>query len=1008
MPGSIDNGQSTDAASLIPPSLISNSIFHRGRRAPELGTSGGASSKGTPISIPQTTLTELFPKDFSIKQEPTEHPLQQRNEDKHRQDRQLDSRPQHGTTSSIDDSLRRRNSLAGTSNQDKELSQSLILRSNQDKNDDTAARGERKDVAQDKHSDDRIEDNSSRGTMPYGQRDHGFVPPAPTDDRHHPMYYQGPVPMHYARYPPSPWHSHPSLPPQAMGLPSADPHFWPNRNAEFISRDYPGGHPGGYQGQRRRSEDRFLQDQSRHGRQFYDYDYYQDSRSHKLLSGPHINSDRGAKDPSSSEKVPFQQHQHPEGGRTQKRRSESHSPERRKRPAAHNGHEGTSSTVESIQKNSLPQDETSQVTDPLKGISPATSSESDSSDKEVDWRVKMRGGSDNLSKQQQQQKEHEQDQVQLQLAKAAKSAAIDAGEPLDVGKLSSGPEPNQMTSSSSSHRKKRQKEISSSSKYRRNKRKKEMKDSSSSDSTSDSSTSSDGDEDSSDSGHDEQPFSGTSRLKHHGIIHDLMLEVKASSKRIRDLSRKLERQFRNLDEIVGREAASTGLGRSLVVAPTARSSQNEKAVANNIGSNSNNSSSVNMNSKGSSSSSSKASSSSTQVQNVTSPTSVSMTSATAMAKQPVKRSKTKQQGQIPIASSGTLETLSVIHKDVRSKFFSRKAKTMVLHSPIAGPDMEDLMVTTAFDGSINLWDLDSKKTLTTIPKSSLNMPWAEDVCWVGKNTLAVATATKDGVPLSRQLSLLHVSPPKQGRSLSSGGLQWRLQQLEEVPHDSLKGGILCMTGMSEDMSGVSMATAGRDKQIIQWKFSNDNTNGDYTPVRQRAIHSKHTSTIQSIYYAPHSQTLYSGGMDCKVLGWNMERSDIVLEHKSVDQGRITHLAPNPQDMNLMLICHATTSNQLTLHDMRTRFETPVLKFGFHCADNLSKCIMPSWHPDGALVSCGMQVESKINIWDIRWKNTQRGAGQSIDIHDKRVFRAAFHPRRSLMASMSSDSSLAFV
>ena len=140
----------------------------------------------------------------------------------------------------------------------------------------------------------------------------------------------------------------------------------------------------------------------------------------------------------------------------------------------------------------------------------------------------------------------------------------------------------------------------------------------------------------------------------------------------------------------------------------------------------------------------------------------------------------------------------------------------------------------------------------------------------------------------------------------------------------------------------------------------------------------------------------------------MGRSDVASEYKNQERGRINYITINPRDPNLLLISHATTSNQLSVHDYRLKLDHPVLRFGFESADNLSRQVVPSWHPEGALVSSGMQAETKINIWDVRWVDVQRGRSQSIDLPvSKRVFKAAFHPRRSLMTSISADSCLSF-
>lgn len=93
------------------------------------------------------------------------------------------------------------------------------------------------------------------------------------------------------------------------------------------------------------------------------------------------------------------------------------------------------------------------------------------------------------------------------------------------------------------------------------------------------------------------------------------------------------------------------------------------------------------------------------------------------------------------------------------------------------------------------------------------------MCWVGRNVLAVASATKEGVELSHQLTLIHVknTPPQKSNlgSLNAGSsLAWTIQALEQKPHDMSKGAIMCMSAMTEDASGLSLATAGMDKQIV--------------------------------------------------------------------------------------------------------------------------------------------------------------------------------------------------
>ncbi|KAF9105810.1 hypothetical protein BGX29_011312 [Mortierella sp. GBA35] len=539
----------------------------------------------------------------------------------------------------------------------------------------------------------------------------------------------------------------------------------------------------------------------------------------------------------------------------------------------------------------------------------------------------------------------------------------------------------------------RKSETKSSESKRRSKRRRTAMETSGESSSSES-TSSD-----SDSGSDESDvprLTGASGLKLHGLIHDLMLElertrtkhakycekVKASSKKIRDISKKLERRFRDLSE-------SAALSRE-TTAPAPVPAPERPAIMSRP------SSERFIQYSSSSAMSNKASSSL--------PATPKSVPATLNARSGSSRARLLQYNdRISVASLDVVETLTNVHSDVRNKTFSRKPRSMVHHSAIAGSDMEEVMVTSSLDGQIQFWDLEKRRVTSTIPKGPTNMPWAEDICWVGKNTLAVASAHKEGVIMNNQLMLVHVEKAKPNSSIV-----WTLQPLDQKPHETSKGGIMCITSLMEDQSGISLATAGMDKQVIRWKFMPPNSDGDCVPSQQTVVHNRHTSTIQSLCYLPHNNVLYSGGSDCRVISWDMGRSEIVTDYRSTERGRINSITPNPVDPNLLLVAHATTSNQLSLHDIRLRFDEPVLRFGFECADNLSRQIMPSWHPGGAIVSCGTQSDPKINIWDVRWRDVHRGAGQSIDGQTKRVFKAAFHPKRPFITSMSADSSLAFV
>ncbi|KAF9121137.1 hypothetical protein BGW39_010827 [Mortierella sp. 14UC] len=701
---------------------------------------------------------------------------------------------------------------------------------------------------------------------------------------------------------------------------------WDSRSRDGDDRDRPSGSRG---------SDPFLQEQSRGGRN--QHDAPPPSRTPQGRYDSHYDTRESSRPPERGRFF--------EGG-SNKRRNESASPKPRKRTGSMTEDVRSGIAEVSLVRNRSPEPK------PYSGPSNAASSHSQSSgdDSEYD-RVRQRTAASSANP---------RSKPVFTLAATGANGSTD----VDMSP--------------------RKPEFKTSSSKRKNKRRRTARETSGETSSSDSSSS---ESDSSSDESDAPRFNGASHLKLHGQINDLMLELertrtkyakytekaKASSKRIRNISKKLERRFRKMSE---RPAVSGGYETAVPERPMMVSRVSTDRV---------------MQSTSTSSLSSK-----------TLP--AVLKNASSNGRSGSSRPRLAQYNdRVAVATSDVVETLTNVHADIRMKTFGRKPRCMLHHVPIAGPDMEEVMVTSALDGTIQLWDLERRRVANTIQKVATDMPWAEDMCWVGKNRLAVASAHKEGITMKHQLMLVHVEKTKPNSSV-----QWTVQKLDQKPHDHNKGGILCLSALTEDRSGLSLATAGMDKQIIRWKFTPPNSEGECLPSQQTLIHNKHTSTIQGLCYTPYNNVLFSGGCDCKVIGWDMERSEIVYDYKSKERGRINSITPNPVDPHLLLVCHATTNNQLSLHDLRQRFDDPVLRFGFECADNLSRQVMPSWHPGGAIVSCGTQSDPKINIWDIRWRDVHRGAGQSIDGQSKRVFKAAFHPTKPFITSMSADSSLAFI
>eukprot|EP01018_Ginkgo_biloba_P035508 Gb_15117 [translate_table: standard] len=96
----------------------------------------------------------------------------------------------------------------------------------------------------------------------------------------------------------------------------------------------------------------------------------------------------------------------------------------------------------------------------------------------------------------------------------------------------------------------------------------------------------------------------------------------------------------------------------------------------------------------------------------------------------------------------------------------------------------------------------------------------------------------------------------------------------------------------------------------------------------------------------------------------------------------------------------TPEKQLRLFDIRVRGKE-IHEFGWkqETSESQSALINQTWSPDGLYISSG-STDPRIHVFDIRYNS--REPSQSIKAHQKRVFKAAWHPSLPLLISISSD------
>lgn len=96
--------------------------------------------------------------------------------------------------------------------------------------------------------------------------------------------------------------------------------------------------------------------------------------------------------------------------------------------------------------------------------------------------------------------------------------------------------------------------------------------------------------------------------------------------------------------------------------------------------------------------------------------------------------------------------------------------------------------------------------------------------------------------------------------------------------------------------------------------------------------------------------------------------------------------------------------QLRLFDIREG-QKEVHAFGWkqQCSESQSALVRQVWSPDGLYISSGSS-DPVIHIFDVRYNANK--PSQSINAHQKRVFKAVWHQKLPLLVSISSDSNIA--
>ncbi|KAI4343544.1 hypothetical protein L6164_010881 [Bauhinia variegata] len=295
-----------------------------------------------------------------------------------------------------------------------------------------------------------------------------------------------------------------------------------------------------------------------------------------------------------------------------------------------------------------------------------------------------------------------------------------------------------------------------------------------------------------------------------------------------------------------------------------------------------------------------------------------------------------------------------------------------------------LFVTTALDGMVNLWQVQSKGLgasllSTTDCLSQKQRRWPEDICWHPDGNSLFLVYSADGG--DSQISVMNLYKKQGGE---------RVKFLENKPHvKGIINSIVFMPG--EDTSFV---TGGSDHAVVLW--SEKDSEGIWKP---KALHrNNHSSAVMGVAGLQQKHTVLSAGADKRIIGCDANSGTVTYKHQ-IDS-KCMSVLPNPCDLNLFMVQTGTAQRQLRLFDIRLR-QTELHAFGWkqESSESQSALINQAWSPDGMYITSG-SADPMIHIFDIRY--TANKPSQSVRAHQKRVFKAVWLQSLPLLISISSD------
>ncbi|KAM1128696.1 hypothetical protein ACFX13_039307 [Malus domestica] len=299
------------------------------------------------------------------------------------------------------------------------------------------------------------------------------------------------------------------------------------------------------------------------------------------------------------------------------------------------------------------------------------------------------------------------------------------------------------------------------------------------------------------------------------------------------------------------------------------------------------------------------------------------------------------------------------------------------------PVNDQLFVTSALDGVVNFWQVQSKGSsasrLSSTDCVSPNRRWPEDIAWHPDGNRLFSVYSADGG--DSQVSVLDLNIT-QGKG--------RVTFFEDKPH--VRG--IINNIVFPPWEDTCFVTGGSDHAVIIWK----ETDAENVWKPKTLHRNMHSSAVMGVAGMFQKQMILSAGADKRIVGFDANTGRAEFKHQI--ESKCMSVLPNPCDFNLFMVQSGTHEKQLRLFDIRLR-QTEIHAFGWkqESSESQSALINQAWSPDGLYISSGT-ADPLIHIFDIRYNANK--PSQSISAHQKRVFKAVWLHSCPLLISISSD------